>query len=104
MFKVVTRGYSQEFERWTAALNAAKALIPQCRSLTQDIRIFLFDDLVWVYSRLHKYPQYIGAGMYDRLAKLFIQETLEDEQTALAADNQPASDELDAPKNDPTAV
>lgn len=78
MFRVVTKGFSEEYERWTDALNAAKSLIPQCKSLTQDIRIFLFDELVWVYSRLHKYPQYIGAGMYDRLAKLFIQESIEE--------------------------
>jgi hypothetical protein len=91
MFKVVTREYCQEFERWTAALNAAKALIPHCKSLTQDIRIFLFDDLIWVYSRSHKYPQYIGAGMYDRLARLFIQEILEDEQASYAQTEEPTS-------------
>jgi hypothetical protein len=79
MFKVVTPSFSQEFERWTDALNTANSLIPQCKSWTQDIRIFLFDELIWVYSRSHKYPQYIGAGMYDRLAKLFIQEALEEE-------------------------
>lgn len=78
MFRVVARGVSQEFERWTDALNAAKALIPECKSLTQDIRIFLFDELIWLYSREHKFPKYIGAGMYDRLAQLFIQEALED--------------------------
>jgi hypothetical protein len=82
MFKVVTREFSEEFERWTDALNAAKSLIPQCKSWTQDIRIFLFDELVWVYSKSHKYPQYIGAGMYDRLAQLFIQEALEEEAKA----------------------
>lgn len=69
-------GFSQEFERWTDALNTANALKPKCKSLTQDIRIFLFDDLVWVYSRSHKYPQYIGAGTYDRLARIFIQEAI----------------------------
>ncbi|MBD2076368.1 hypothetical protein H6F86_21275 [Phormidium sp. FACHB-592] len=52
MFKVVTPRFSQTFERWTDALNTAKALIPECKSLTEDIRIFLFDDLIWVYSRL----------------------------------------------------
>lgn len=82
MFKVVTRGFSQEFERWTDALESAKSLIPQCKSLTQDIRIFLFDELIWVYSREHKYPKYIGAGMYDRLARLFIQEAIEEEEKA----------------------
>jgi hypothetical protein len=76
MFRIVTPRFSQEFERWTDALETAKSLIPQCKSLTEDIRIFLFDELVWVYSRSHKYPQYIGAGMYDRLAKLFIQEAI----------------------------
>lgn len=88
-FKVVAPGVSQEFERWTDALNAAKALIPQCKSLTQDIRIFLCDELIWVYSRLHKYPQYIGAGMYDRLARLFIQEALEEEAIAPSNDETP---------------
>jgi hypothetical protein len=76
MFKVVTRDFSQEFERWTDALNTAKSLIPQCKSLTEDIRILLCDELIWLYSREHKYPKYIGAGTYDRLARLFIQETL----------------------------
>jgi hypothetical protein len=79
MFKVITPGFSQTFDRWTDALNAAKALIPQCKSWTQDIRIFLCDELVWVYSKEYKYPQYIGAGNYNRLARLFIQETLEEE-------------------------
>lgn len=78
MFKVVARDFSQEFDRWTDALNAAKALIPQCKGWTEDIRIFLCDELIWVYSRLHKYPQYIGAGIYDKLATLFIQEALEE--------------------------
>jgi len=81
MFKVITPGFSQQFERWTDALETAKSLIPQCKSLTEDIRIFLFDELIWVYSRSHKYPQYIGAGTYDRLARLFIQEASETEST-----------------------
>lgn len=79
MFKVVARDFSQDFDRWTDALNAAKALIPQCKGWTEDIRIFLCGELIWVYSRLHKYPQYIGAGIYDKLAQLFIQEALEEE-------------------------
>jgi sulfur relay (sulfurtransferase) complex TusBCD TusD component (DsrE family) len=78
MFKVITSGFSQEFERWTDALETAKSLMPKCR-WTEDIRIFLFDELVWVYSKSHKYPQYIGAGNYDRLARLFIQEAIEAE-------------------------
>ncbi len=79
MFKVVTRDISQTFERWTDALDAAKALIPECKSWTQDIRIYLCDELIWLYSKEYKYPQYIGPGTYNRLAQLFIQETLEAE-------------------------
>jgi len=79
MFRVVTRDFEQEFERWTDALNTAKSLIPQCKSWTQDIRIFLLDELVWLYSREHKFPKYMGAGNYNRLARLFIQEAMEEE-------------------------
>jgi hypothetical protein len=79
MFKVLTPNFSQEFERWTDALNTAKALMPQCKGWSQDVRIYLFDDLVWLYSREHKYPKYMGAGTYDRLARLFLQEALEEE-------------------------
>lgn len=79
MFKVVTQDFSEEFERWTDALYTAKALIPQCKQWTQDIRIFLCDELIWLYSREHKYPKYIGAGTYDRLAQLFIQEAMEED-------------------------
>ena len=82
MFKVVTRHSSQEFERWTDALNAAKALMPQCKSLTEDIRVYLFEELIWLYSREYKYPQYIGAGTYNRLAKLFLQEAIEEAEGA----------------------
>lgn len=78
MFKVVTRGFSQEFERWTDALNTAKSLQPQCKSLLQDIRIFDGEELVWVYSRSHTYPQFIGPGTYNRLAQLFLQEIMEE--------------------------
>jgi hypothetical protein len=77
MFKVVTPNFSQEFERWTEALNAAKSLMPNCK-WTETVKIYLCDELVWLYSREYKYPQYIGAGNYDRLVQLFIQETLED--------------------------
>lgn len=77
MFKVITINFSQEFERWTDALHTAKSLMPQCKSLTQDIRIYLCDELIWLYSREYKYPQYIGAGTYNRLARLFIQEAIE---------------------------
>ncbi len=84
MFRVVFRESSQEFERWTDALEAAKSLIPQCKSLAQDIRIYLFEELIWLYSREHKFPKYIGAGTYDRLARLFLQEAMEATETPTA--------------------
>ncbi|MFE1747398.1 hypothetical protein [Coleofasciculus sp. H7-2] len=80
MFRVITREFSQEFERWTDALNTAKSLQPKCKSLFQDIRIFDGKELVWVYSRSHTYPQYIGAGTYNRLARLFLQEATENDE------------------------
>jgi hypothetical protein len=79
MFKVVTPQYSQEFERWTDALNTAKSLMPQCKSWTEDVRVYLCDELIWIWSREYKYPQYIGAGTYNRLATLFLQEAMEEE-------------------------
>ncbi len=87
MFKVIFQDNIQEFERWTDALEAGKALMPQCKKLTQDIRIYLFDDLIWLYSREHKYPKYIGAGTYDRLARLFLQEATEEAQLEQADSN-----------------
>lgn len=79
MFRVITPGFEAEFPRWTDALNKANSLIPSCKSLFKDIRIYYGDNLIWIYSRSHKYPQYIGAGVYDRLAQLFIQEAIEEE-------------------------
>jgi hypothetical protein len=79
LFRVVTKDCDREFERWTDALYYAKSLMPQCRSLFADIRIFVGEELVWIYSRSHKYPQYIGAGNYDRLARLFVAEAIEEE-------------------------
>jgi len=76
MFRVLTRGYSEEFERWTDALETANSLKPKCRNWLQDIRIYDGEELVWVYSRSHTYPQYIGAGTYNRLARMFIQEAI----------------------------
>lgn len=94
MFRVTTRGYVEEFGRWTDALNAAKALIPQCKSWLQDIRIFEGDELIWVYSRSHTYPQYIGPGTYNRLAQLFLLEaTVEQEGIDILADEPSESDE-----------
>ncbi len=95
MFRVVTKGFSQEFERWTDALNTAKSLIPECKSWIQEIRILLCDELVWLYSREHKYPKYMGAGNYNLLARLFIQEAKEEaakEEAAANESTEPASD------------
>jgi len=80
MFKVVTRGFCQEFERWTDALNTAKSLQPKCKSIFEDIRILDGQEIVWVYSRSHTYPQYVGPGTYKRLAILFIQEASEEQE------------------------
>lgn len=82
MFRVLTHGYSEEFERWTDALETANSLKPECKSWLQDIRIYDGEELVWVYSRSHTYPQYIGAGTYNRLARLFIQEAIAEESAA----------------------
>ena len=78
MFRVISKYCDSKFERWTDALYYAKSLIPKCKSLFEDIRIFYGEDLIWIYSRSHKYPQYIGAGTYDRLARLFILENTEE--------------------------
>lgn len=82
MFKVVTKKVDRDFDRWIDALEFAKSLMPECKWF-QDVRIFEKGNLVWVYSRSHKFPQFVGAGVYDRLAKRFLLETLEAE-TAIA--------------------
>ena len=73
-FTVVTRGFKQEFERWTDALETANGLRPRLKSWFVDIRIFDGQDLVWMYSKLRAHPEYIGPGTYDRLARLFMTE------------------------------
>lgn len=73
-FTVVTRGFKEEFERWTDALETANGLRPQLKSWFVDIRIFDGRDLVWMYSKLRAHPEYIGPGTYDRLARLFMAE------------------------------
>jgi len=89
MFKVITPNFSQEFHRWTDALETANALKAKCRSLLEDVRIYDGEDLIWVYSLSHTYPQYIGPGTYNRLARLFIQEAMEDEEAqAIESDSQ----------------
>ena len=82
MFRVITPGFEAEYIRWTDALNQANSLIPNCKGLLKDIRIYYDDNLIWLYSRSHKFPQYVGAGVYDKLARLFIQEAMEEETEA----------------------
>ena len=78
MFKVVTPGFEQEFDRWSAALNQANAMRSLLKSWFKDIRILEGSEpkwrLVWVFGRGRSHPEYIGPGTYDRLARLFIQE------------------------------
>jgi hypothetical protein len=76
MFRVVTKGFDESFDRWTDALEAGNQLRPKCRSLLQDIRISEDGNVVWVYSRSHTHPMYFGAGTYDRLARLFLLENV----------------------------
>jgi hypothetical protein len=78
VFKVTARDFDRQFDRWIDALEAANALKPKCKSWLEDIRVFDGEELIWIYSKSHKYPQYIGAGTYDRLARLFIAETLQE--------------------------
>jgi hypothetical protein len=87
LFRVVAKNCDREFERWTDALYYAKSLMPQCRSFFEDIRIFIGEELVWIYSRSHKYPQYIGAGNYDRLARLFVAEAIEEDVSKIEEEN-----------------
>ena len=79
MFRVITPGFDEKYERWTDALNQANSLIPGCQGLFKDVRIYYGESLIWLYSRSHKYPQYIGAGVYDKLAQLFVREAMEEE-------------------------
>jgi hypothetical protein len=74
MFRVVFKDFDQTFERWTDAVDAGNQLKPKCRSLLQDIRIYENEQVIWVYSRSHVHPMYIGLGTYDRLVKLFVAE------------------------------
>ncbi len=74
MFRVVMKDYDREFDRWTDALETGNSLKPKCKSLLQDIRIFENGELIWIYSRSNTHPVYIGAGVYNRLARLFLLE------------------------------
>jgi hypothetical protein len=80
-FKVTAPKFEQEFERWTDALEQAKALAPTCKGIFQEVRIIEDGQLIWVQDRFHRYPQFLGPGTYKRLALLFIQEELDAQQT-----------------------
>lgn len=77
MFRVFTKDYDCQFERWTDALDTGNSLKSKCKNLLQDIRIFEDGELIWVYSRSHTHPQYLGAGVYNRLARRFLLENAE---------------------------
>lgn len=91
MFKVVTRGFSQEFERWTDALETANGLIPNCKGFFDEIRVLERGEVVWAYTRWHKYPQYVGPGTYNRLARRFLLEN------SLDPDAEAGEPALDSP-------
>jgi hypothetical protein len=90
VFKVVTRNVDRDFDRWIDALEFAKSLMPECKWF-QDVRILEKGNVVWVYSRSHKFPQFVGAGVYDRLAKRFLIETLESENASESAEDEDSS-------------
>ena len=79
IYKVTAPDFSQEFERWIDALEVAKSLMPKCKGIFQEVRILENDELVWVFDRFHRYPQFMGPGTYNRLALKFLQETAESE-------------------------
>ena len=83
-FKVIAKDFSQTFVRWTDAVHMANSLKPKLKGWLSDIRILEGEEVVWVYSKSHTHPMYLGPGTYERLAKLFMQEAM-----AEAAANQP---------------
>jgi hypothetical protein len=76
MFKVQAKGFTQECNRWVDALAVAKSLQPKC-GWFDEVQILEKGELVWVYGKGYKYPRFIGAGVYDRLARRFILEMQE---------------------------
>lgn len=77
VFKVTAPKFEQEFDRWTDALEQAKALVPDCKGIFQEVRILEEGELIWVKDRFHRYPQFLGAGTYKRLARQFLKEEIE---------------------------
>lgn len=86
-FKVIAKNFSQTFERWTDAVNAANDLKPKLKSWFSEIRIVEDEAVVWVYGKSHAHPMYLGPGTYDRLAKLYVQEAIAE---AAADTSQPS--------------
>ena len=39
MFRVMTKGFSQDYDRWTDALDQANSLVPKSKSLFNEVRI-----------------------------------------------------------------
>ncbi len=92
MFRVITTtGVSEEYERWIDALDAAKARIPECKGWFGEVRILENDNPVWSFTRSNKYPVFLGPGTYNRLARQFLQETMEQE----ASENSTNDDGVD---------
>jgi len=94
MFQVMTKGFSQDYDRWTDALDQANSLVPKCKSLFNEVRILEKGQLIWSYSRMYKYPMYIGAGVYDRLARRFVLENTltPDVDENLGSETEPTSE------------
>ncbi len=88
-FTVTAPNFEQAFERWTDALEQAKALVPTCKGIFQEVRILEDEELVWVQDRFHRYPQFMGPGTYNRLARQFMLETLEAEAESDPAESPP---------------
>ncbi len=101
MFRVMTKGFSQDYDRWTDALDQANSLVPKCKSLFNEVRILEKGQLIWSYSRMYKYPMYIGPGVYDRLARRFVLENTltpdEDLESKTKPDGFESGEQLEIP-------
>lgn len=65
MFRVITRGCSQDFERWPDALNVANALVISHLSLSINQTSPETDRLEFVVARIasdHRHPSVSGTG------------------------------------------
>lgn len=80
-FTVIAPHFEQTYERWIDALEMAKTQVPNCKGLFQQVKILEAGKLVWVQDRFHRYPQFFGAGTYQRLARQFLMETAAENTT-----------------------